>query len=485
MDIALSPEARGPLYRRLFETLRHAIVDGSLPPASRLPATRQLASQLDMSRNTVNTAYDMLAAEGYVVARTGSGFYVTTELPEQGVEIPGADRQSADRSGDSERPGLSRRGRRLALASRPVPGTPGPAFQRGLPALDEFPFRQWQQHLARHSRGGDRALLTYRDDGGLPALKSALRDYLQVARGVRCDPEQVVIVSGGQAALDLLARMLVDAGEPVAIEEPGYLGARDALLAAGADLRPTPVDEDGLCVERLDPDVRLVYVTPSYQFPLGVTLSGARRLQLLQWAAARNACIIEDDYDSEFRFAGKPLSCMQGLDTAGRVAYVGTFSKVMYPALRLGYMVVPTWLAPACGAALRKTGQDTPLVIQAAMADFIRSGQFAAHIRRMRRCYADRQALFVSLARRHLAGLLDVMPTHAGMQLVGYLGTGIDEVRVPSLAASRRLDVGSLSAYYLAGRGRPGIFLGYAGIPEREMETAILTLREVLLEARL
>ena len=484
MDIALSPAARGPLYRRLFETLRHAIVDGSLAPASRLPATRQLALQLDMSRNTVNTAYDMLAAEGYIVARTGSGFYVTTELPEQRVELPGADLRSADRSESSPGRGLSARGTRLALASRPVSGTAGPAFQRGLPALAQFPFRQWQQHLARHTRGGDRTLLTYRDDGGLPALKSALRDYLQLARGVRCEVNQVIIVSGGQAALDLLSRLLVDAGESVAIEEPGYLGARDALLAAGAELRPTPVDEHGLCIDRLAADARLVYVTPSYQFPLGVTLSAARRLQLLQWAAERDAWIIEDDYDSEFRFAGKPLSCMQGLDEAGRVAYVGTFSKVMFPALRLGYMVVPAWLAPACGAALRKTGQDTPLVIQAAMADFIRSGQFAAHIRRMRRCYADRQALLVSLAQRHLAGLLEVAPTHAGMQLVGYLGGGIDEARVPALGAARNLDIGSLSAYYLAGRGRPGIFLGYAGVPEREMEAAVLTLREVLMEAR-
>lgn len=481
MDISLTHQTTGPLYRRLFETLREAVVGGALPASSRLPATRELAQQLGVSRNTVNSAYEMLAAEGYVIARTGAGFYVVTDLPDQRVTRlnPVAERAR----GPVTRRGLSRRGQSLALASRSVPDTDNPAFQRGLPALDRFPFVHWQQHLARHARRPAQALLKYRDDGGLPALKAALRDYLQVARGVRCEPDQIIVVAGGQAALDLLSRLLLDVGDKVAIEEPGYPGARDALRSAGAVLAPTPLDGEGLCVDQLDADARLVYVTPSYQFPLGVTLSGPRRLQLLQWAAQHDACVIEDDYDSEYRYGGRPLSCMQGIDQQGRVAYVGTFSKVMFPALRLGYMVVPRHLATACAAALRKTGQDAPLLIQAAMADFMQSGQFAGHIRKMRKLYAHRQALFVALARRHLAGLLEVQPTHAGMQLAGYFVRPVDEARLLPLARERGLDIACLSGYYLTRCDRPGLHLGYAGVPEADMETAILALGQVLAAA--
>lgn len=482
VNVSLSPRIAGPLYRRLFETLREAIVAGTLPSGSRLPATRELAEQLAVSRNTVNTAYDMLHAEGYAMRRRGSGFYVTADLPDQPLAaLPPGPSVPARHTAFSE---LSQRGRILAEASRPVPDIEGPAFQRGLPALDQFPFSLWQQHLARHCRRPDPQLLKYRDDGGLPALRSALKDYLQLARGVRCETQQIIIVAGGQAGLDLLSRLLVDAGDKVAIEDPGYIGARDALRAAGASLVPTPVDQDGLCVETLGSGPRLVYVTPSYQFPLGMTLSAARRLQLLHWAAQHDAHIIEDDYDSEFRFGGKPLSSMQGIDGEQRVAYMGTFSKVMFPALRLGYLVVPPALARACAAALRKTGQDAPLLIQAAMADFMRSGQFAAHIRRMRKCYARRQALLVELAQRHLSGLLDVQPTHAGMQLAGYFTRQMNEARLLALARGRGLDIACLSAYSLEECRRPGIFLGYAGVPESIMESAVIALGEALAGAR-
>lgn len=484
MDICLPPDAAGPLYRQVFDTLRAAIVEGRLAAGSRLPATRELANRLAVSRNTVNTAYEMLTAEGYVSARAGSGFYVVGILPDQTVSLPaGEPTASAGGEDGATRRGLSGRGKLLAGRTRPVPGIANPAFQRGLPALDQFPFGLWQQHLARHSRAPDEALLKYRDDGGLPALKAALADYLRLSRGVCCETDQIIIVSGGQAALDLASRLLVDAGDRVSIEEPGYAGARDALQAAGARMLPARVDDKGLCVERIAAGTKLVYVTPSYQFPLGITMSASRRLQLLQWAAENDAWVIEDDYDSEFRYSGRPFSCMQGIDGQQRVVYVGTFSKVMFPGLRLGYLVVPRRLAGAFAAALRKTGQDAPPLIQAAMADFIASGQFAGHIRKMRKLYARRQALFVSLARRHLRDFLVVRPTHAGMQLACRFSRDMDEARVRQLAAARGIDIAMLSDCYIDRCEAPGLLLGYAGIPEAHMEAAVRTLAELLAEA--
>lgn len=482
MDIVLLPGLSGPLYRQVFETLRRAISEGALAPGQKLQATRELARSLVVSRNTVNAAYDMLQAEGYVVARQGAGYFVTDVVPEQ-LET-GAGRPRVAWYGDPARQtsrGLSQRGEVLARASRPVSRLDNPAFQRGLPALDHFPVKAWQQHIDRYCRDPGSSLMRYQDEGGHRKLKEALTEYLTLARGVRCDPSHVIIVSGGQAALDLVTRMLVDIDETVAIEDPGYLGARDALESAGARLAPVPADQDGIDVERLSQtDAHLVYVTPSYQFPSGVTMSAARRMALLHWASERDAFVIEDDYDSEFRYGGRPLTCLQGIDTEQRVIYVGTFSKVMFPALRLGYVVAPPQLATALQSALRKTGQDAPMLLQAAMADFIRSGQFGSHIRRMRALYGRRQQLFVRLAHKHLGGLLSVSATDAGMQLATYFQCPIDKRVLRAEAAAVGIDVVALSEYYLGECPRDGLFLGYSGIPETEMEKNILRLRQAL-----
>ncbi len=475
MQIALLPDTGSPLYRQLFDTLRRAILEGALRPGERLSPTRDLARDMSLSRNTVCAAYDMLQAEGYVSSRRGAGFFVVDVVPETPVG-PSCPAKLAPTVR-----GLSRRGAVLASATRPVPKQTNPAFQRGLPALDEFPFQVWHRHLAKYSRGPAPALMRYQDDGGLIALKEALQEYLGLSRGVRCEANQVIIVAGGQAALDLATRLLVDEGDSVAIEEPGYLGARDALLAAGANLQPVPVDQDGLRVSDMPDEARLAYVTPSYQFPLGVTMSAARRLELLQWATQQDAYVIEDDYDSEFRFSGRPLSCLQGLDDGGRVIYVGTFSKVMYPALRLGYIVAPAHLAASFAAALRKTGQDAPLLIQAAMADFIRSGHFASHIRRMRTLYAARQTLFMELVERHLSKWLLVRPTEAGMQLACYFTQPVDESHLAIASREAGIDIGLLSGYYLGDCPCPGLFMGYSGVAEKDMEANVLTLRDAFM----
>jgi GntR family transcriptional regulator/MocR family aminotransferase len=387
MQFTLRPDLPGPLYRQLFESLRLAILEGVWRAGQRLPPSRELAQQLVLSRNTVVTAYDMLRAEGYLAARRGSGHFVAAHLPDSEPAPVG---NSALGSADS-RVGLSDLGQILAAPSRPVPSIDNPAFVPGLPDLGEFPARQWQQCLQRYTGKRAASVTGYQDRGGHLHFKRALCDYLRMSRGLRCSPEQVIAVSGSQAGLDLLARMLINPGDAVAVENPGYLGARDSFRATGAQLHGIAVDSEGLSVDELSavPSVKLVYTTPSYQFPLGVTMSAARRLQLINWAVNRQGFVIEDDYDCEFRYRERPLSSLQGMDQQQRVIYLGTFSKVMFPGLRLGYLVVPARWSSAFALALRKTGQEPPLFLQAAMADFIRNGYFASHMRRMRKLYGE------------------------------------------------------------------------------------------------
>jgi len=475
----------------VFETLRLAIVDGTVAGGQRLPATRELAEQLQMSRNTVITAYEMLLAEGYVEARQGAGYFVASDLPERALEVPeqtGLDEREALAS-------LSTRGAVLAAPTRPVPKTENPAFQPGLPDLSVFPFEQWYRCVQQVMRRPDFSLLKYHDQGGYGPLKTALRDYLQNSRGVQCTAEQIIIVNGSQAALDLVARLLVNEGDHIAVEEPGYLGARDGFRAAGAQLLPVPVDDDGLDVDALSElsgpqlsrgkkaPIKLVYTTPSYQFPLGKTLSLPRRLALLQWAAEANGFILEDDYDSEFRFGERPLSSLQGLDRQGRVIYMGTFSKVMFPGLRLGYIVVPPGLSKAFASALRKTGQDNPLMLQAAMAVFIREGYFASHLRKMRKRYAEKQQRLVEVGRRLLGDYLHVSPSGAGMQVTWEFRRAMDEQKLLALAAKEGLIVACLSYYYLNKPTRRGLFLGYTGVAIDDLEANVKTLAKIVKRA--
>lgn len=499
MFIQLPPHKAGPLYRQVFEALRNAIVQGELPPARRLPATRELAQQLAVSRNTVNTAYDMLQAEGYIEAKAGSGFYVCqvnvcevsdTPIASGSSTVP-TPRASAGKS-------LSSRGEFLAQASRPVPTPSNPAFQPGLPDLQAFPFQQWNHCVQTALRNPIHNLLNYQDQGGLFRLKTALRDYLKLSRGVRCETENIIIVNGSQAGLDLVARLLVDPGDRIAVEEPGYLGARDGFLAAGADLVAIPVDMEGLQVAALQSAtakrlIKLAYTTPSYQFPTGATMSLGRRLELLQWADQHNSFIIEDDYDSEFRFSGRPLSCLQGLDQQQRVIYMGTFSKVLFPGLRMGYLVVPGQLGGAFAMALRKTGQDASLLLQAVVAEFIEKGYFASHLRKMRKLYGEKQRALVKLAQQHLSEWLDVQPTAAGMQLACWFknqghkkhrGKGtIDEEKLLNDARANDIVLASLSRYYRNKPTRMGLYLGYAGVPLNEMKRNVSLLKKLLYNA--
>ena len=479
--LPIDRSADEPLNRQLYFAIREAILDGRLKPGMRLPASRSLARDLNLSRNTVVVAFDQLLAEGYVEGRTGAGTFVSATLPEDLLTIRAErmGRRGGTRTGG---PRLSKRGASLSQM-RPALPSRGEAFSSGLPELDLFPFDEWARLMSRHWRRPRREFLVGGDPAGFRPLREALAAYLAVARAVDCDPDQVVIVSGAQQALDLAARVLIDPGDQVWVEDPGYPGVRGSLMAAGARLVPVPLDEQGLDVAegiRVAPDARLAFVTPSHQYPLGVTMSLTRRLELLQWARGADAVVLEDDYDSEYRYAGRPLAALQGLDDDGRVIYVGTMSKVMFPGLRLGYMVIPPDLVDAFLGVRRLIDSHPSSAAQAALAEFIDQGYLAAHIRRMRALYAERQAVLLSAARARLDGAMAIAPDESGMHLTGFLKGERRDGPLSRAAAAEGIDLSPLSQFYLSAPPRHGVLLGYAGVTERKIRSGIDVLARLL-----
>lgn len=478
-SLTVDPDAAEPLHRQLYFALREAILAGRLAAGVKLPATRVLARDLAVSRNTVAAAYDQLLAEGYVAARTGSGTFVTEHLLDALLRnaVPGRDTRVRRAP-----PRLSQRGAAVAAmerADRPSTRLFGP----GLPELDRFPMQEWSRLLARHWRRPTRAALLGGDPAGELPLRQAVASYLGAARAVRCDADQVIIVSGSQQAIDLVARLLIDPGAPVWVEEPGYAGTRGALTASGARVVPVPVDGEGLDVAAgiaRAADARLACVSPSHQFPLGVTMAPARRLALLDWAGAHDSFVLEDDYDSEYRYAGRPLASLQGMDDQARVFYVGTFSKVMFPALRLGYLVAPADLVDPLLAIRRHVDTQPSSVAQAALTDFIADGHLASHIRRMRVLYAERLAAFHALATERLTGLLTLDKPDSGMHVIGFLPDGMDDRAVCKAVREAGVDASPLSRLFLAEPRRHGLMLGFAGTPVEDMAPALDRLAGVL-----
>jgi GntR family transcriptional regulator/MocR family aminotransferase len=384
---------------------------------------------------------------------------------------------------------LSRRG--AVLASSPIipprPHRAPRAFRPGPGAYDEFPTRVWMRLLAKRWRGPMREMLAYGESAGYRPLREAIASYVRAARAVRCDASQVVVVSGSQQGLDIIARLLLDPGDHVWIEDPGYLGARGALLGAGANVLPVPVDDEGLVVSSgmaRQPHARMVYVTPSHQFPMGVTMSLARRLALLEWVRRSGAWVIEDDYDSEFRYSGRPIAALQGLDVSGRAIYLGTFSKVLFPALRLGYLILPPGLVEPVTGARALIDRHSPLIDQAVLADFIAEGHFARHIRRMRALYAQRHQTFIEAARKELGGLLEVEPQDAGMHLVGWLPEGMDDAAASRSAFAHGVEAPPLSAYAMERPARGGLLLGFTATGPREIRDGVRRLAVALGEVK-
>jgi GntR family transcriptional regulator/MocR family aminotransferase len=442
----------GPGFRAICATLRREILDGALKPGARVPSTRALAATLGVARMTVVTAYEQLRAEGYLEGRVGSGTRVTATLPALGprrgrapvrpasVQGRGGPARAASVPAAPQPPLAARATDYAAFATDPAAevacfGRPVTAFRPGVPALDAFPIRQWASLASRCYRLGGRALLASADPRGYRPLREAIAAYLGASRGVRCDAEQVIVVAGAQQGLHLAARVCLAPGDAAWVEEPGYPSARRALADAGARLVPVPVDAEGLDVaagRRRAPEARLAFVTPAHQAPLGVVMSVGRRLALLAWARERGAWVLEDDYDGEFRYAGHPLPALQGLDdgaqgaAGGRVLYLGTFSKTLYPSIRMGYLVVPPALVDAVAGARAVADRYSPVAEQAVVAEFMARGWFARHVRRMRTLYAERQAALLDAAGRELVGTLRLAPDPGGLQLLGWLPPGVD-----------------------------------------------------------
>lgn len=473
------PPAGASLYRWLYAELRSAILDGRLRPGARLPATRDLASAYRLSRATIVAAFDQLKSEGYVEGRSGSGTYVSRVLPEQllNVRSPRPEKPLSHR-----RVPLSEYARRLqpfrAASFRPVR-----AFRPNQPALDLFPTTLWAQIAARRLRRVSAGLLAGGDALGYLPLRQAVADYLNTSRGVKCSAEQVLILSGAQEALDRTARILLNPGEPVWMEAPGYPGAAVVFRAVGARICPVPVDAEGLDLDRAGKkwnSARLVYTTPAHQFPLGVTMSLRRRLALLEWARRSGTLIFEDDYDSEYRYSGRPVPALQGLDRSGVVIFAGSFSAVLFPALRLGYLVVPPDMVDVFAAAESVSTHHPPLLEQAILCDFITEGHFARHIRRMRELYAERLSVLLEGAREKLADALEISTVEAGLQTVGWLKRGLRAERVSELASKHELEVVPLSSYASGNVRREGIVLGFAAVDPRELRRGVEELARVL-----
>jgi GntR family transcriptional regulator / MocR family aminotransferase len=485
-ELALPPKSSAmSAYRWVYSALRAAILEGRLHPGARLPATRDLAMQYRLSRGTIVNAVEQLKSEGYVQARTGSGTYVSSTLPEELFQVAvNAKPKLSPQPPRTQPRKISAYAKRVRLfptfASRP-----SRAFRPNLPALDLFPTTLWAQVAGRRLRKVSTNFLLGCDPLGYLPLRQAVADYLNTSRGVNCAADQVAIVSGAQETLDLVARLFLNPGDRVCIENPGYIGAATVFESLGAKISHVPLDEEGLKLRASTlRGARLVYVTPGHQFPLGITMSLSRRLQLLEFARKSGALILEDDYDSEFRYAGRPVPALQGLDRDGLVLFTGSFSKVLFPSLRLGYLVFPTDLADRVSAALSITRRHAPLMEQAVLCAFMTAGHFGRHLRRMRQIYAERLNVLLHSARQNLTGLLEISGIEAGLQTVGWLQRGINADSAAAAAAKRNVEVTPLSIYSHGNVASTGLQLGFAAVDAKEIRRGVQDLAIALEAAR-
>ncbi|MBI2687849.1 MAG: PLP-dependent aminotransferase family protein [Acidobacteria bacterium] len=486
--LQFDPSSELPIYLQLYEQLRAAIVnDCRIPRCAKLPSTRSLSETLRISRNTVIAAFEQLLAEGYLEGRIGSGTYVAHALPESCL---GA-RPQASAPGYGRPPArISARGRRMKQMMPstnithvvPAPSKPR-AFRLHAPSFEAFPYDAWRKMSLRTWERIRPEMLGYGCPAGWQPLREAVAHYLRAARAVRCDWQQVIITSGAKQAMHLVAQSMTDPGDPVFIENPSYSGIRIAFTLSGAEMLPVPVDHEGLDIaaaEQMCPEGRLVYVTPSHQYPLGATMSLNRRLALLDWARRRDGFIIEDDYDSEFRYRGHPVASLQGLDREDRVLYIGTFSKVLMPSLRLGYMVVPPDLVDTFIAARAHYDWSSPIIEQATLAEFMSEGHFARFIRRNRALYAERQEILLDAGKRHLRGLVDLQPKDCGMHLLGWLPKGFDDRDCAALLYENGVEALALSQFASAPSDPGGLLLGYAPFDARTIEAGAEKMAAVL-----
>lgn len=468
------------LHRQIYDAYRGAIIEGRLRPRQRIPSSRSLASELGVSRFPVLNAYAQLLAEGYLESRVGAGTVVSSSLPEQLTSCAPSGLRFAT-GGPGPRPAV-----RCSYPARKESSPPWVqgwgAFGVGQVAVDQFPVRVWSSLVAHRCRSLDAKSLHYGDPMGSKALREILSSYLRTARSVRCEAEQLMVTSGSQQALEISARVLLNSRNSVWVEEPCYRLAREVFALTGCRVVPVPVDQEGLDVAtgiQRSPKARAVFVTPSHQFPLGVTMSASRRFQLLDWAQRAGSWIIEDDYDAEYRYESLPIASLQGLDANGRVIYIGTFSKVLFPSLRLGYVVIPPDLVDHFLATRRAMDLGPPTFYQEVLADFIAEGHFARHIRRMRVLYGERRRVLVDSIDKELGSKVTVPGDEAGMHLAAMLPSPIHDTEIAERAARQNLRIWPLSPSYL-GEARPGLILGFGSASVEEIPAAVRKLRKLL-----
>lgn len=469
-----------PLNRQIYQLMRAAILQGVWAADTKLPSSRELAEDTQCARNTVLHAYQQLLAEGYIVARAGSGTFVSDTLPDSTAARKAAPRAEARRT--ASLPPLSRRAQ-LLLQDAALSGSPAGAFALGVSDTTAFPHATWARLIGRHWRYPTQEMLNYAHGGGYRPLREALAEHLRLARSVNCTADQIVLTTGIQQTIALVSTMFTDVGDRVWTEEPGYRGARNLLRACGLETVPIPVDEEGLAPRERDlaEPPRLAYVTPSHQFPLGMVMSLARRRLLLDVAQRHGMWILEDDYDSEFRFEGRSLAALQGLDAHERVLYMGSFSKSLFPGIRVGYLVLPGTLAERVAAGYAELYRDGQLVQQAALADFMAGGHYATHIRRARKLYADKQTVLRAAIARRFGEALPISTHEAGLHLVLHLPDGFDDVLLCAQAAAEGVVVRPLSRHYLQRQGvRQGLLLGYAGVGQRQIRPAFDKLAKLI-----
>jgi GntR family transcriptional regulator/MocR family aminotransferase len=462
-----------PVFRQIYLQLRSAILSGALRPGAKLPSTRELATQLGVSRSAVVSAFEQLLAEGYASGKKGAGTYITSNLPEPFAAIHVRKKRPASAA-------------KAAASSRNLEGfvdvttqSDERPFNLGRTLVDARTAELWRKLSARSLRSFGRHHLGYADPHGMLELRKSVCDYLKAARAVRCEPEQVVITAGTQQALDIVIRVMQGPDKEVWIEDPGYSLTRLALVAAGAKVCPIPVDQDGVNVTegiRRAPKARAAFITPSHQFPKGVALSMARRLELLAWARESGAWIVEDDYASEFRYGGRPLASLQGLDEAERVIYIGTLTKALFPGLRIGYAVVPPSLVRTFVTARYLMDRQPSSLCQAVVAAFMAEGHFAAHIRRMRETYRDQRDALVAALWRRLGDHLTVDPLDQGMHLVAYTRSGLSDVRIERAAREHGVIVRAMSRLYIEAPAQSALVLGFSGYPRQIIAQAIARL---------
>ncbi|NYH25458.1 MocR-like pyridoxine biosynthesis transcription factor PdxR [Paraburkholderia bryophila] len=507
-----------PIYRQLHRLLQQAILSRELPAGSKVPSSRLLAQELGIGRNTVTQVYEQLVLEGYVSSATGRGTFVADSAPDEIVGAPegdfgfgvgvgsgssgmgsgigssiGAatlDRPDALHAPDPRREppplqaarALSTRGARL-IAGAGVSKRQWGAFMPGVPDVTKFPARVWSRLHNKYWRRLRPDLLTYAPGGGLASLRHALADYLRTSRSVRCTPEQIIITTGIHQSVDLAVRLLSDPGDLIWTEDPCYWGVRSVLHVSGLQSRPIAVDDEGInpSADDLAYPPKLMLVTPSHQYPLGMVMSLARRRMLLEYARQNQCWIIEDDYDSEFRYGSRPLASLQGLDTSGQVIYVGSFGKTLFPGLRIGYLVVPEALAESFATASAELYREGQLLQQAMLAEFIAEGHFTSHIRKMRTLYGQRRQTLLDAAAHRYGDVLPAVGGDAGLHLVMQLPEGSDDRRVATAALERNIVVRPLSGYYAQpSLAPPGLLIGYACVPDEEIAPAFNTLADAI-----